>query len=60
VSSLSDLYADYDVVVNCSGCGAKHLAHDTSLKPARGVTIRLEAPWIKQACELLTDAAHGA
>eukprot|EP00730_Choanoeca_flexa_P015794 TRINITY_DN7331_c0_g1_i4.p1 TRINITY_DN7331_c0_g1~~TRINITY_DN7331_c0_g1_i4.p1 ORF type:complete len:341 (+),score=35.72 TRINITY_DN7331_c0_g1_i4:192-1214(+) len=48
IGSISDLYDDYDIVINCSGCGARSLAQDSTVTPARGVTVRLDAPWIKQ------------
>eukprot|EP00045_Choanoeca_perplexa_P002683 m.25943 g.25943 ORF g.25943 m.25943 type:complete len:397 (+) comp11648_c0_seq1:289-1479(+) len=48
VLELSELYCNYDIVVNCTGCGAAQLSRDNTLKPARGVTVRLNAPWVKQ------------
>ena len=38
----------YDVIVNCTGLGARVIADDDSLIAIRGQTIRVKAPWIKQ------------
>ena len=37
----------YDLVVNCTGLGARTLFRDTSMYPIRGHVIRVHAPWIK-------------
>lgn len=47
IDSLAPLVEEYDVVFNCCGLGAVQLAGDRNVKPARGVTVRLAAPWIK-------------
>ena len=47
VSSLQELFSDFDIVVNCSGLGARELTHDTSLRPAWGQGRVVEAPWVK-------------
>ncbi|XP_052778170.1 D-aspartate oxidase-like isoform X2 [Mya arenaria] len=45
---LSDLSVEgYDVIVNCTGIGARDLVGDTSLTPYRGQVIRTRAPWQK-------------
>ncbi|XP_052778169.1 D-aspartate oxidase-like isoform X1 [Mya arenaria] len=45
---LSDLSVEgYDVIVNCTGIGARDLVGDTSLTPYRGQVIRVSAPWLK-------------
>jgi len=31
---------DYDVIVNCSGIGARHLVNDHELQPVKGQIIR--------------------
>ncbi|XP_071962329.1 D-aspartate oxidase-like [Antedon mediterranea] len=49
VNSFDEIAADYDVIVNCSGLGARQLAHDDSIKPVRGQIFRVKAPWIKIA-----------
>ena len=48
VQDFDSLFALHDIVLNCSGLGAKKLVVDPELKPARGVTVRLAAPWVKQ------------
>ena len=47
VNSLQELFADFDIVVNCSGIGARELTQDTSLRPAWGQGRLVEAPWVK-------------
>jgi hypothetical protein len=47
LGALAELFAEYDVVVNCSGLGAQALVPDEAVAPARGVTVRMAAPWIK-------------
>jgi len=37
---------DYDVVVNCTGLGAKGLCNDPAITPTRGHIIRVKAPWV--------------
>ena len=37
----------FDVVVNCTGVGAKHLVKDNDIRPISGHVLRVEAPWIK-------------
>uniref|UniRef100_A0A336MJL1 CSON000933 protein n=1 Tax=Culicoides sonorensis TaxID=179676 RepID=A0A336MJL1_CULSO len=39
----------YDVVVNCTGLGAKYLCNDYKLVPIRGQVFKVNAPWIKMA-----------
>lgn len=39
----------YDVVVNCTGLGAKYLCNDVKLVPIRGQVFKVHAPWIKMA-----------
>ena len=47
VASLQELFSEFDVVVNCSGLGARELAQDSSLQPAWGQGRLVKAPWIK-------------
>lgn len=47
VQNLEELATDYDIVVNCAGVGASDITADSILKPIRGQTIRVHAPWIK-------------
>ncbi|GLH13208.1 hypothetical protein R5R35_000399 [Gryllus longicercus] len=46
ISSFSDV-ADYDVLINCFGMGARNLCSDYKLVPIRGQIIKVQAPWIK-------------
>lgn len=39
----------YDMVMNCSGLGAKQLCGDRKLVPIRGQIIKVKAPWLKTA-----------
>ena len=47
VVSLPELFFECDIVVNCSGLGARELTQDSSLQPALGQGRLVEAPWIK-------------
>ncbi|XP_033108989.1 D-aspartate oxidase-like [Anneissia japonica] len=47
VHSFDEIADNYDVIVNCSGLGARRLANDESIRPNRGQVLRLHAPWIK-------------
>ncbi|EDS33518.1 d-amino acid oxidase [Culex quinquefasciatus] len=51
VESFQDLASStkYDVVVNCTGMGAKKLCSDYKLVPIRGQVIKVKAPWVKTA-----------
>ena len=46
IHSLQEL-RDYDVIINCSGLGARELAGDLSVYPVRGQLVAVKAPWIK-------------
>ncbi|HEU4781935.1 MAG TPA: FAD-dependent oxidoreductase [Ktedonobacterales bacterium] len=41
VHDLSEAFAVCDVVVNCTGLGARELAHDTAFRPTRGQVVRI-------------------
>lgn len=47
IRSFADLDAKYDVIVNCSGLGAKYLCEDHKLVPVRGQVLKVFAPWVK-------------
>lgn len=49
VNTFSELYGDYDVVINCSGMNAKELCNDRKLVPVRGQILKVDAPWLKMA-----------
>ncbi|KAK7879073.1 hypothetical protein WMY93_034146 [Mugilogobius chulae] len=42
-----DELRSFDLIVNCSGLGAKTLARDDSVFPVRGQVLKVEAPWIQ-------------
>lgn len=46
VSSLEEL-SGFDLIVNCSGLGAKTLARDNSVYSVRGQVLKVHAPWIQ-------------
>lgn len=46
VASLDQAFEDTQLVVNCSGLGARTLAADPSMVPIRGQVVRLENPGI--------------
>ncbi|KAG6457338.1 hypothetical protein O3G_MSEX010248 [Manduca sexta] len=46
VDSLASL-TEYDLVLNCTGMGAKYLCNDTDLVAIRGQVIKVRAPWLK-------------
>jgi D-amino-acid oxidase len=41
IASFDEAFADRDVVVNCSGLGARELAGDDSMVPVRGQVVRV-------------------
>lgn len=46
VSSLEKAAAEADLVINCSGLGARDLVPDPSVYPCRGQVMRVRAPWV--------------
>jgi D-aspartate oxidase len=47
IDSFTDINKKYDVIVNCTGLGAKFLCNDNKLVPMRGQVLKVDAPWIK-------------
>jgi D-amino-acid oxidase len=41
VHDLSEAFAVCDMVVNCTGLGARELAHDSAFRPTRGQVVRV-------------------
>lgn len=48
VESLDEAAAEADLLVNCSGIGARQLADDAAVYPMRGQTMLIDAPDIAQ------------
>ncbi|KAI9555266.1 hypothetical protein GHT06_017781 [Daphnia sinensis] len=46
IDSFNDVN-DYDLVMNCTGFGAKKLCSDHDLVPIRGQVFKVKAPWVK-------------
>lgn len=51
VNSLDDLIQDYDVIINCTGMGARSLVNDQKMKPIRGQVARVQASWMFQSTQ---------
>ena len=47
IHSLFELHS-FDIIVNCTGLGARELVNDSKLYPTRGQLVSVKAPWIKQ------------
>ncbi|XP_074006746.1 D-aspartate oxidase isoform X2 [Numenius arquata] len=47
VADLWELHSEYNVVVNCTGIGARQLVGDEKLFPVRGQVLKVHAPWVK-------------
>ncbi|GMT16783.1 hypothetical protein PFISCL1PPCAC_8080, partial [Pristionchus fissidentatus] len=47
IKNLNELTDEFDVIINCSGIGAKELMGDAEMKPIRGQIIRAHAPRVK-------------
>ncbi|KRT83819.1 FAD dependent oxidoreductase, partial [Oryctes borbonicus] len=47
LESFADLPSKYDLIVNCTGLGAKFLLNDHKIVPMRGQVLKVKAPWIK-------------
>jgi D-amino-acid oxidase len=46
IADLADLEREFDVVVNCTGLGARTLCNDPLLTPGRGVVLKVPNPGI--------------
>lgn len=49
LDSLTKTPEKYDVLVNCTGLGARELCKDEHVVPVRGQILKVRAPWIKMA-----------
>ncbi|CAG0913914.1 unnamed protein product, partial [Notodromas monacha] len=58
VTDLKLLGQRFDLIVNCSGLGAKDLVGDQTVRPKRGQLIRVKAPWQKMA--FMMEVSSGA
>ncbi|XP_044270599.1 D-aspartate oxidase [Tribolium madens] len=47
IESFSQIDKKYDIILNCTGLGAKFLCNDNKLVPMRGQVLKVKAPWIK-------------
>ncbi|KAK5858036.1 hypothetical protein PBY51_011235 [Eleginops maclovinus] len=47
VQSLQDLSGSFDLIVNCSGLGARALGGDSGMQPVRGQVLKMAAPWLQ-------------
>lgn len=46
LATLQDAAAEADLLINCSGLGARDLVPDPSVYPCRGQVMRVRAPWV--------------
>ena len=47
INNLSELSDDYDIIINCTGLGARELVGDLSVYPVRGQLIKVQGPKIQ-------------
>ncbi|XP_011499436.1 PREDICTED: D-amino-acid oxidase-like [Ceratosolen solmsi marchali] len=47
IISLKELAKDYDLIMNCTGLGAKILCQDRKMIPIKGQVIKVRAPWLR-------------
>lgn len=59
ISSLAELVKNspFDIIINCTGLGAKEFVPDDSMHAIRGQVIRVAAPWV--TCGILNDSDDG-
>ncbi|XP_012537273.2 D-aspartate oxidase [Monomorium pharaonis] len=57
IKSLYQLAKEgYNLIINCSGLGARELVADKTMTPIRGQVFRVKAPWVMH-CFLVDDDA---
>ncbi len=56
IKSFDEAFADFDIVINCSGLGAKELCDDDSLYPVRGQVLIAEPNGFDQV--VCDDSGH--
>lgn len=42
LESLKEIYEEYDIILNCTGLGAKKLCNDVNVLPIRGQVIQVK------------------
>ncbi|CAL1675040.1 unnamed protein product [Lasius platythorax] len=47
LNSLEELTDEFDIVINCTGLGARKLCNDRRLVSIRGQVLKVSAPWMK-------------
>ncbi|XP_071949875.1 D-aspartate oxidase-like [Antedon mediterranea] len=60
LNSISEIFGEYDIIVNCAGLGAGKLVNDDSVHPIRGQVIRVKAPWVKHFIIDIDDKYDGS
>ncbi|GAA5938352.1 hypothetical protein JCM3775_000870 [Rhodotorula graminis] len=58
VLSVHPSFAHADLVVNCSGLGARTLVPDDKVFPTRGQLVIVKAPWVKEGRTRLGDGVY--
>lgn len=57
LNSIDEILDEFDVIINCTGLGAKSLVLDDAVTPVRGQVIRVQAPWIYEV--FFNDSING-
>ncbi|XP_043531280.1 D-aspartate oxidase-like [Chiloscyllium plagiosum] len=47
ITGFWELHGKYEIIVNCSGIGARALTGDVNVYPVRGQIHKVHAPWLK-------------
>ncbi|XP_017880164.1 D-aspartate oxidase [Ceratina calcarata] len=47
IDSLKELASHWDLIMNCTGLGARSLCNDKYLVAMRGQVLKVKAPWVK-------------